>query len=173
VRTERPAASHLIDALHRLVTEGVAVELVLAGDGELRPDIEASIEARGLGPRVRITGWIGSEQVRAEISAARALVLPSFAEGLPVVIMEAMALRRPVITTWVAGIPELVKDGETGWLAAPGDVEGLVRAMKECLASPIERLDDMGREAQAIVLALHDSDREAAKMAALFARQAA
>ncbi|HEV7576904.1 MAG TPA: glycosyltransferase family 4 protein [Caldimonas sp.] len=163
----------LIDALHRLVTDGVAVELVLAGDGELRPDIEASIEARGLGPRVRITGWIGSEQVRAEISAARALVLPSFAEGLPVVIMEAMALRRPVITTWVAGIPELVKDGETGWLATPGDVEGLVRAMKECLASPIERLDDMGREAQAIVLALHDSDREAAKMAALFARQAA
>ena len=72
-------------------------ELVLAGDGEMRAAIEALIDARRPGAaRVRITGWISSEQVRDELLAARALVLPSFAEGLPVVIMEAMALRRPV-----------------------------------------------------------------------------
>ena len=65
--------------------------------------------------------------MRDEILAARALVLPSFAEGLPVVIMEAMALRRPVITTYVAGIPELVRDGENGWLVPAGDVEALAR----------------------------------------------
>ena len=65
---------------------------------------------------MRITGWISGEQVREEILAARALVLPSFAEGLPVVIMEAMALRRPVISTYVAGIPELVRPASTaGW----------------------------------------------------------
>ena len=74
---------------------------------------------------VRITGWISSDQVREEILAARALVLPSFAEGLPVVIMEAMALRRPVISTYVAGIPELIHPGEHGWLVPAGDVEAL------------------------------------------------
>ena len=64
---------------------------------------------------------------------ARALVLPSFAEGLPVVIMEAMALRRPVISTYVAGIPELVRDGEHGWLVPAGDVDALVRPLSSVL----------------------------------------
>src|SRR6185369_8422949 len=76
-----------------------AFDLVLAGDGELRGAIEERIRALDLAPHVRITGWIGSASVRSEIEAARALVLPSFAEGLPVVIMEAMALRRAVVTT--------------------------------------------------------------------------
>ena len=84
---------------------------------------------------MRITGWISSDQVRDEILAARALVLPSFAEGLPVVIMEAMALRRPVISTFVAGIPELVHDGENGWLVPAGDVDALADAMIDCLAA--------------------------------------
>ena len=95
--------------------------------------------------RVRITGWISSEQVRDEILAARALVLPSFAEGLPVVIMEAMALRRPVISTFVAGIPELVQPGEHGWLVPAGDVEALARAMQACLDTPADVLNAHGR----------------------------
>ena len=83
-------------------------------------------------------------QVRNEILAARALVLPSFAEGLPVVIMEAMALRRPVISTFVAGIPELVHPGEHGWLVPAGDVEALASAMQACLDTPTETLARMG-----------------------------
>ena len=98
---------------------------MLAGDGEMREEIETLIKTYDLTPHVRITGWIGSEQVREEIAASRALVLPSFAEGLPVVIMEAMALRRPVITTYVAGIPELVEPGHHGWLVPAGDVLAL------------------------------------------------
>ena len=89
----------LIDAAHRLATKGIEFELVLAGDGELRTEIEALIDKFGLSNRVRITGWISGDSVRREILAARGLVLPSFAEGLPVVLMEAMALRRPVLTT--------------------------------------------------------------------------
>jgi glycosyltransferase involved in cell wall biosynthesis len=142
--------------------------LVLAGDGEMRPDIEALIERLGLQPRVRITGWIGSGQVRDEIGAARALVLPSFAEGLPVVIMEAMALRRPVITTFVAGVPELVQAGANGWLVPAGDVEALTDAMAACLATDQETLARMGEAARARVLVRHDVDREAAKLAVLF-----
>ena len=115
----------MVEAAHRLMVQGVDFELVLAGDGEMRGAIEALVIRHNLQGRVRITGWISGEQVRDEILAARALVLPSFAEGLPVVIMEAMALRRPVISTFVAGIPELVQPGEHGWLVPAGDVEAL------------------------------------------------
>lgn len=109
----------LLEAAHRLAAQSIDFELVLAGDGEMREEIGALIARHGLQAQVRITGWISSAQVREEILAARALVLPSFAEGLPVVIMEAMALRRPVLTTYVAGIPELVRPGENGWLFLP------------------------------------------------------
>jgi colanic acid/amylovoran biosynthesis glycosyltransferase len=83
----------------------------MGGDGEMRGELETLIVRHDLQNMVRITGWISSDQVRDEILAARALVLPSFAEGLPVVIMEAMALRRPVISTYVTGIPELINPG--------------------------------------------------------------
>lgn len=158
----------LMEAAQRLAAQGVAFEIVLAGDGEMRGEIEALIAGAGLQGKVRITGWISSEQVRAEILAARALVLPSFAEGLPVVIMEAMALRRPVLTTYVAGIPELVRPGENGWLFPAGDVDELVAVMEDCLAQSDEVLQAMGEAAKRRVLERHDIDTEAAKLAGLF-----
>ena len=163
----------LVEATQRVVAAGRPFELVLAGDGEMRAEIEALIDRLGVRAHVRITGWIANDTVREEILAARALVLPSFAEGLPVVIMEAMALRRPVITTFVAGIPELVRDGENGWLVAAGDVAGLAQAMTDCLAASTETLERMGEAAHARVLARHDVDTEAAKLAALFAASGA
>jgi colanic acid/amylovoran biosynthesis glycosyltransferase len=141
---------------------------VLAGDGELRTEIEALIDQHGLGQNVRITGWISSTRVREELLASRALVLPSFAEGLPVVIMEAMALKKPVISTFVAGIPELVQDGKHGWLVPAGDLNALTGAMKDCLDAPPTILKAMGAAAQAEVLHRHDIDTEVAKLKALF-----
>jgi glycosyltransferase involved in cell wall biosynthesis len=158
----------LVEAVSRLAEQGVELELVLAGDGEMRADLEALIARYGLKERVRVTGWISSSQVRNEILAARALVLPSFAEGLPVVLMEAMALRRPVISTYVAGIPELVHPGEHGWLVPAGDVDALVEAMRICLNTPVDFLTRMGDAARERVLAAHDVDKEAAKLGALF-----
>jgi glycosyltransferase involved in cell wall biosynthesis len=159
----------LLDAMARVVRKGIPIELVLAGDGEMRAEIESLVASLGLGDRVRITGWIGSAQVRDEILAARALVLPSFAEGLPVVIMEAMALGRPVISTFVAGIAELVRSGDDGWLVPAGDVESLQGAIEACLAAPDEALARMGAGARERVLARHSADVEAAKLARLFA----
>ena len=158
----------LLEAAHQLAAQLTAFELVLAGDGEMREQIEALIIRHGLQQQVRITGWISSAQVREEMLAARALVLPSFAEGLPVVIMEAMALRRPVLTTYVAGIPELVRPGENGWLFPAGAVEELAQAMAECLAQPAEVLQRMGEAAYQRVLQRHDIDTEAAKLAGYF-----
>ena len=84
---------------------------------------------------MRITGWLSGADVRREIEAARGLVLPSFAEGLPVVLMEALALGRPVVSTYVAGIPELVQDGVNGWLVPAGDVERLAEAIRRAADS--------------------------------------
>jgi glycosyltransferase involved in cell wall biosynthesis len=160
----------LVEAAQRLAAKGTDFELVLAGDGELRVDIEALLTRYNLKARVRITGWITGEQVRDEILAARALVLPSFAEGLPVVIMEAMALQRPIISTFVAGIPELVNPGEHGWLVPSGDLEALAQAMQTCLDAPADILAHMGKAAHKRVLSRHSVDVAAAKLTKLFQR---
>lgn len=156
----------LVEAAGLLAAEGLDFELVLAGDGEMRPDIEAAVRRLGLEAKVRITGWISSAQVRGELVAARAMVLPSFAEGLPVVIMEALAVGRPVLSTYVAGIPELVRDGVEGWLFEAGSPAAAARAMRACLAAPPEALAAMGRAGRARVLARHQIDTEAARLLA-------
>jgi colanic acid/amylovoran biosynthesis glycosyltransferase len=158
----------LVEAARRLMLQGVDFELVLAGDGELRGTIEAFVAANGLQHRVHIRGWIASEQVRDEILAARALVLPSFAEGVPVVIMEAMALRRPVISTFVAGIPELVQTGEHGWLVPAGDVGALMQAMQICLDAPANVLVRMGQAGYQRAHEFHNVDTETVGLVDLF-----
>ena len=117
---------------------------------------------------MRITGWISGSRVREEILAARALVLPSFAEGLPVVLMEAMALRRPVISTYVAGIPELVLPGENGWLVPAGDAASLADTMQACLVTQADVVKRMGMLGHKRVIECHDAREEAAKLAVLF-----
>lgn len=158
----------LVEAAAALAREGVYFDLVLAGDGEARARIEDCVARHGLKQQVRITGWISSARVREEIQAATALVLPSFAEGLPVVVMEAMALCRPVLATYIAGIPELVVHGETGWLFPAGAPGELVAALKSCLGASSAALARMGRRARERVLARHDADLEAARLVAHF-----
>lgn len=159
----------LVEAAARLRERVPDFELVLVGDGPLRGELEAQIARLDLGDCVRITGFLDNRSVRRELEAARALVLPSFAEGLPVVIMEAMALGRPVISTYVAGIPELVEPGKSGWLVPAGALDPLVDAMAEVLAAEPARLEAMGRTGAARVAERHDAAAEAAKLAALFA----
>lgn len=158
----------LIEAAHLLSSKGLRFELVLAGDGEMRADVEDLIRRYNLTRQVRITGWISSNQVREEIMLARGLVLPSFTEGLPVVIMEAMALRRPVLATYVGGIPELVIHNQTGWLFPAGAVEELAAAIQDWLSKPVNELQEMGNTGYNRVAQRHAIDTEAAKLAELF-----
>lgn len=158
----------LVEAMHGLARDGIECELVLAGDGEMREEVEALVNAYGLRTKIRITGWIGSQRVREEILASRALVLPSFSENLPMVIMEAMALRRPVLSTYVGGIPELVVPRETGWLFAPGSLDALIAAMKNFIATPDDSLRRMGEAGYRRVVGQHSVDTEAAKLVKLF-----
>ena len=164
--------SILLDAFSKVAARHPDAKLVLAGDGPLRDVIEKRILELGLMARVRITGWISSSTVRDEILAARVLVQPSLQEGLPVVLMEAMALRRPVISTYVAGIPELVIPGEVGWLVPAANTDALVTAMEESLALSPDALHRMGRSAQNRARERHSIDVEAAKLAALIEKTA-
>ena len=159
----------LIEAARNLANDS-DFELVLVGDGEMRPHIEALIAKYGLQSKITITGWLTNEQVLDQILAARALVLPSFAEGLPIVIMEAMAMRRPVISTFVGGIPELVVPDEHGWLVPAGDVLALTNAMRACLHANPEVLKRMGNQARQRVTRLHSIDTNAVELASLFSR---
>ncbi|NEO98479.1 MAG: glycosyltransferase family 4 protein [Symploca sp. SIO2E9] len=161
----------LIEAAAQLAAEGLKFKLVLVGDGPLRLQIETRIAQLGLQEQVEITGWASNSEVQRQILDSRALVLPSFAEGLPVVIMEALALSRPVISTYVAGIPELVESGTCGWLVPPGSVEALTIAMRTALQLPLETLEQLGKAGAERVTERHDVAIEASKLAALFRSQ--
>ncbi|NET53130.1 MAG: glycosyltransferase family 4 protein, partial [Merismopedia sp. SIO2A8] len=159
----------LLDAAHQLMQDhNIPLKLVLVGDGELRPEMETRIADYGMQESVTITGWSSGAEVQHYLNEARAFVLPSFAEGLPVVIMEALALGRPVISTYVAGIPELVTPGQCGWLVTAGSVDDLVTAMHEALTKPIESLEKMGKEGAVRVQKRHNAHTEAKVLASLF-----
>jgi len=158
----------LIEAARKLKDRRIEFVLVLAGDGPLRPEIERAIASNGLNEQIYITGWISNEQVKHELSSARALVLPSLIEGLPVVIMEAMALARPVVSTFIAGIPELVLSDKTGWLVPAGDSDALADKMALVLAKPLSELKILGKAGQIRVRERHDVKTEALKLKRLF-----
>ncbi|QYK42474.1 MAG: glycosyltransferase family 4 protein [Paracoccaceae bacterium] len=159
----------LVQALAKAVPRHPGLRLTLVGDGPLRGQLAHAVAEAGIADRVVFAGWQDEPGVHAALAQAHALIVPSFAEGLPVVIMEAMAAGRPVIATAIAGVPELVVPGETGWLVPAGDADALATAIDSLAATAPERLEAMGAAARARVLARHDIDREAAKLVALFA----
>lgn len=158
----------LLQAARQLAQAGVAFDLVLAGDGPMRAEIERLIARFGLSDRVVITSWLDAAGIKHELAMARALVVPSLSEGLPIVIMEAMASRRPVVAPYLAGIPELVQNGRTGWLFPPGDIESLASAMRSCLEAFETDLSKMGEVARNDVFAAHDIQIEVRKLIKLF-----
>ncbi|WP_142663126.1 glycosyltransferase family 4 protein [Paracoccus laeviglucosivorans] len=160
----------LIRAFALAWRQNPALRLSLVGDGELRTMIEGIIAAEGMTDAVSLLGWQDEAGVRAAMDAAHALVTPSFAEGLPVVIMEAMARARPVIATYIAGIPELVRPGQEGWLVPAGDADALAGAMLQAAQTDPSTLETMGRAALARVTERHDIRVSASQLAALFSR---
>jgi colanic acid/amylovoran biosynthesis glycosyltransferase len=160
----------LCDAMALLSEQKVPFTVTMIGDGELRPYIEAQIARSGLQGQVTLLGWQNSDGVRRALESARTLVLSSLGEGLPVVIMEALAMGRPVVTTDVAGIPELVKDGINGFMVKSGSAESLADGMKRALATDAATLSQMGLQGRARVLANHDVNRSATLLAEQFAR---
>ncbi len=154
----------LLDAL-QLIASGKALRLTIVGDGPERALLEEA--ARPLGERVRFTGYMSQQDVAEQLTRTDIFVLPSFAEGVPVVLMEAMAARVPVIATQVAGVSELVQDGEHGFLVPPGDVKTLADRIAE-LSGDLERRTHMGAAGREKVCAAFDIQQEAARIGTLF-----
>jgi glycosyltransferase involved in cell wall biosynthesis len=155
----------LFEAMPGLIADHPDLRLTLVGDGPERAGLEA--RAQGLGGHVDFVGYKSQTEVAALLREATALVLPSFAEGLPVVLMEALAAGVPVVATRIAGVAELVEDGVSGRLVPPGDVVALRAALAEVLGDA-EMRARMGAAGRAKVLGEFDSAREAAWLAQLF-----
>ena len=119
----------LLEALAKL--EGVTLNI--AGDGPDRALLEEKVRALNICSRVKFLGYQSQQQVRNLLKQADLFVMSSFAEGVPVVLMEAMAAGVPVVATRIAGIPELVRDGYSGLLVAPGDANEMTNAIDRLL----------------------------------------
>jgi glycosyltransferase involved in cell wall biosynthesis len=156
----------LLQAFADVRTHHKDARLTLVGDGPERAALAARAAALKLDTSVRFTGYQSQDEVAALLAQSDVFVLPSFAEGVPVVLMEAMAARLPVVATRIAGIPELVEDGTSGRIVAPGDAAALAAALHDILSAPkVARA--MGAAGRAKVAKEFDIDQEAAKLAAL------
>lgn len=138
----------LFEALRRVQTQGLDFTLVVAGEGSRREALEQQASALGLGSRVQFVGQV--EEPGPLLAAADGVIMPSRWEGLPLVLLEAMARARPVVATAVGGVPDVVRDGENGSLVPPGDVEALATAL-ETLHRRTDRSLRLAREGQRTV----------------------
>jgi colanic acid/amylovoran biosynthesis glycosyltransferase len=158
----------LLDACARLRDEGRAFSLTLVGQGEDGPSLRERVRTLELQDCVQFVGALNEAEVRAALAQADAFVLPSLAEGIPVVLMEAMAAGVPCISCPVNGIPELIADGGNGLLAPPGDAEALARRIGALLDDPLAgaRFVVAGRQR---LRDAFDLEQNVARLAALFA----
>jgi glycosyltransferase involved in cell wall biosynthesis len=157
----------LIEAMAQVLKVHPDATLTLAGDGPARAGAEARAAELGIAGSVRFAGFMTQGQVAGLLANSDMLVLPSFAEGLPVVYMEALASRIPVVASRVAGVQELVEDGVTGFTVPPGDVPTLADRMIRLMNDPA-RARAMGEAGRKAVEAEHDIRREGEWLATLF-----
>ncbi len=160
----------LLEALGALVERGRQVSVTLVGEGPGRADLERLAERLGIAARTSFLGAVGQDDIRAIYAGASVFCLPSFAEGVPCVLMEAMATGLPVVSTRITGIPELVEDGHTGLLVAPGRADELAGALERLLADPA-LCRELGVNARAKVIEEFDAERSAEQLYALFTRE--
>jgi glycosyltransferase involved in cell wall biosynthesis len=166
---ERKGFTVLIDAVAALRDRGVNVEATIVGDGPARAELEGRIAARGLADAVTLAGALPHADTLARYAGADVMCLPSFAEGVPVVLMEAMARGRPVVATRIAGVPELVQDGVSGLLVTPGRSDELADALARLAADPSLR-EQLGAKARDKVAQDYEATRSARQLRDLFAR---
>lgn len=151
----------LFEALEQIRSDFPDLRLTLIGDGPERSDLEMEAKRRGLTDLVTFAGYRSQAEVAETLQQTNMLVLPSFAEGLPVVLMEALAASLPVVTTRIAGTAELVEDGLSGLLVPPGDAAKLAEAISALLADPARRAQ-MGRRGREKVVSEFNLKSEAA-----------
>jgi len=157
----------LLEAARLLRQRGRRFHVTFVGDGPDRQSLEDLCNEWELNDTVEFTGAVGHDEVHAFYDRADVFVLPSFAEGLPVVLMEAMAKEIPCVSTRIAAMSELIEDGANGLLLPPSDVAGLADSLERLLDHP-ERRRALGGEARRKVLTEYDAKVNSSGMAELF-----
>jgi glycosyltransferase involved in cell wall biosynthesis len=160
----------LLQAVEHLKQQGRSVLLHLAGGGPDLESLQSSIAERGLKGYVKLHDWVTHQNLDDLYRRADAFVLASFAEGLPGVLMEAMAMEIPCISTWITGVPELIRDGVDGLLVPPSDPGALAEAIARLMDDPAMRLH-LGEQARQRILEKFDLHRNAVHLAGMFSRR--
>lgn len=160
--------SLLVEAVAELGRRGVDVRLTIVGDGPQLPALRQLADRLGVQDRVEFPGAVGQDRIRDYYDRADVFALPSFAEGIPVVLIEAMATGIPIVASRITGIPELVEEGVSGVLVTPGDPDDLTGALERVLREPPARRAEMGRAGRATVEAEFDLEQTAIELRALF-----
>jgi glycosyltransferase involved in cell wall biosynthesis len=147
----RKGQALLVEAVAQLGARGVDAHLTVVGGGPQLSELRALAEELGVAGAIEFTGPVGQGEIGAYYERADVFAMGSFAEGIPVVLMEAMATGLPVVATQIAGIPELIRNGQSGFLVPPGRVDALAEALERVLgASPSQR-EAMGSAGRATV----------------------
>lgn len=163
-----PEKGHLVllEAVKLLRDRGRRVEVELVGPGEFRDSLERAVKSLGIEDRVQFLGACSPSEINAALRSTDVFVLPSFAEGLPVALMEAMAVGVPVVTTYISGIPELVIDGWTGMVVPAGRADLLASAIERLCDDP-KLVADIVTAARAKVEEQHELSHNVTALAAL------
>jgi glycosyltransferase involved in cell wall biosynthesis len=162
----------LFEAMAQLQDRFPQMKLTVVGDGQERAEITAIAHQLKLDEQIDFVGYKSQSEVREYLQASDIFVLPSFAEGVPVVLMEAMAAGVPVLTTRIAGVPELVEHTHSGWLVPPGDVTALADGLAMLIEDAALR-DRLGKSGQVKVATDFNVVLEAKKLADIFQHEAA
>ncbi len=157
----------LIEAVALLHDRGRNVRLTLVGEGPSRPSLEKLIGVCGLSAQVQLSGACNHDKVADFYRNSDAFILASFAEGVPVVLMEAMAMELPCIATWITGIPELIDNGVEGLLVPPADPVALADAVERLMEDP-ELIRRIGAAGRTKILSSYDLERNTESLGATF-----
>jgi len=160
----------LLDAIAALHKSGEKVLLDFAGDGPDRLSLQQHAQTLGINTLVKFHGALNHDQIRALYASSDAFVLASFAEGIPVVLMEAMASGVPCLSTRIAGIPELIEDGESGFLASPSSLDELIDRIRQLIHDPVLR-NHLAINGRKRICEAYDLERNILGLADLFQRR--
>lgn len=157
----------LLKAYASLVSERPDVQLIFVGDGPEGERLRETAATLGIAAQVEFAGRLGEQDTLERIASADILVLPSFMEGLPIVLMEAMAMGTAVVASRIAGVPELVEDGKSGLLFTPSNWDELAKCLRVALDDDALR-EMLARNARAVIEKGFDIARSAAQLEQLF-----
>jgi colanic acid/amylovoran biosynthesis glycosyltransferase len=160
----------LLEAIALLADRGCRLRVTLAGDGPSRAGLERLAQSLGIDQQVSFTGAVGQDDIHELYARASVFCMSSFAEGVPCVLMEAMAMELPVVSTRIAGIPELIDDGDTGLLVAPGRPDLLADAVRRLFDDP-RLARELGLAARAKVIREFNAHTTAEQLHEVFARE--